>query len=99
MIFTINPENNITAFASVKDVESNESTQQFKTLKELNKLANDWPTERLNRDLEQLCWGSTGKEVPKPGDCHQPDLDSYPGTGRYSCATGSRQSAGEASSE
>ena len=47
MIFTINPENNITAFASVKDVESNESTQQFKSLKELNKLANDWPTERL----------------------------------------------------
>lgn len=47
MIFTINLENNITAFASVKDVKSNESAQQFKSLKELNKLANNWPTERL----------------------------------------------------
>ena len=47
MIFTINQENNISAFATAKDVENPEATQQFKSAKELGKLAIDWPTERL----------------------------------------------------
>ena len=47
MIFTINAENNISAFATAKDVENPEATQQFKSAKELGKLAIDWPTERL----------------------------------------------------
>ena len=47
MIFTINAENNISAFATAKDVENLEATQQFKSAKELGKLAIDWPTERL----------------------------------------------------
>ena len=47
MIFTINAENNISAFATAKDVENAETTQQFKSAKELGKLAIDWPTERL----------------------------------------------------
>ena len=47
MIFTINTENNISAFASAKDIDNPETTQQFKTIKELNKLAIDWPSGRL----------------------------------------------------
>ena len=47
MIFTINAENNISAFATAKDVENAETTQQFKSVKELGKLAIDWSTERL----------------------------------------------------
>ncbi len=47
MIFTINQENNISAFASAKDIENPETVQQFKSLKELNKLVVDWPTDRL----------------------------------------------------
>ena len=47
MLFTINTENNISAFASAKDIDNPETTQQFKTIKELNKLAIDWPSGRL----------------------------------------------------
>ena len=47
MIFTINAENNISAFASAKEIENPETLQQFKSLKEFNKLAVDWPTERM----------------------------------------------------
>ena len=47
MIFTINTENNISAFASAKDIDNPETIQQFKTLKELNKFAIDWPSGRL----------------------------------------------------
>ena len=46
MIFTIDPENNISAFAAAKDIE-NPAATQFKSAKELNKLAADWPTDRL----------------------------------------------------
>ena len=41
MIFTIDPENNISAFAAAKDIENPEA-KQFKSVKELNKLAADW---------------------------------------------------------
>ena len=37
MIFTINAENNISAFATAKDIENPEATQQFKSAKELGK--------------------------------------------------------------
>ena len=47
MIFTINPDNNISAFAAAKDIENPEAMQQFKSVKELGKLATDWPTDRL----------------------------------------------------
>jgi hypothetical protein len=45
MIFTIDSENNITATASGDAIPEN--TQQFGSQKELNKLAADWPAERL----------------------------------------------------
>ena len=47
MLFTINLENNISAFASAKDIENPETIQQFKTIKELTRLAIDWPSGRL----------------------------------------------------
>ena len=47
MIYTIDQENNISAFAAAKDIENPETVQQFKSAKGLNKLAVDWPTERL----------------------------------------------------
>ena len=46
MIFTIDIEHNISAFAAAKDIE-NPAATQFKSVKELNKLAADWPTDRL----------------------------------------------------
>jgi len=45
MIFTIDPENNITATASGDAIPEN--TQQFGSQKELSKLAADWQAERL----------------------------------------------------
>ena len=47
MLFTITTENNISAFASAKDIDNPKDASQFKSLKELTKLANDWPTDRL----------------------------------------------------
>lgn len=47
MIFTINAENEISAFAVAKEIEHNEATQQFKSAKELSKAAADWPSDRL----------------------------------------------------
>ena len=47
MLFTIDQENNISAFTAAKDVDHSETIQQFKSLKELSKLAAEWPTERI----------------------------------------------------
>ena len=47
MIFTINADNNISAFPAAKGIENPETVQQFKSVKELGKLAIDWPTDRL----------------------------------------------------
>ena len=47
MLFAIDQENNISAFASAKEIDNSETTQQFKTTRELNKLAIDWPSSRL----------------------------------------------------
>jgi hypothetical protein len=45
MIFTIDTENNITATDAGAAIPEN--TQQFRSQKELSKLAADWPAERL----------------------------------------------------
>jgi hypothetical protein len=45
MIFTIDTENNITALEANAAIPEN--TQQFASQKELNKLAAEWPAERL----------------------------------------------------
>jgi Protein of unknown function (DUF3489) len=46
-IFTIDTENNITAFASAAEAKSNPETERFKSAKELAKLAQEWPASRL----------------------------------------------------
>jgi hypothetical protein len=46
-IFTIDHDNNITAFASAKKAESNPETERFRSTKELVKVAGQWPASRL----------------------------------------------------
>src|SRR5260370_9588942 len=45
--YTINRENNITAFASAKEAKSAPDVERFATAKELAKLAEQWPAARL----------------------------------------------------
>src|SRR5260370_35573026 len=47
--FTIEPENNITAFASVKEVRAShiEQAEYFSSQEDLGKLAVSWPAARL----------------------------------------------------
>jgi hypothetical protein len=46
-IFTIDKDDNITAFASGKKADSNPETQRFRSAKELDKVARKWPASRL----------------------------------------------------
>jgi len=46
-IFTIDKDNNITAFASAKKADSNPETERFRSAKELDKLARKWPASRF----------------------------------------------------
>jgi hypothetical protein len=46
-IFTIDKDNNITAFTSTKTANSNPETDRFRSAKELAKLARKWPASRL----------------------------------------------------
>src|SRR5437763_12104239 len=46
-IFTIDHDNNITAFASGKKPDSNPETERFRSAKELDKVARKWPASRL----------------------------------------------------
>jgi hypothetical protein len=46
-IFTIDPDNNITAFASAAEAKSNSESERFRSAKELAKLAANWPGSRL----------------------------------------------------
>jgi hypothetical protein len=46
-IFTIDHDNNITAFASAKKADSNPETERFRSAKELDKVARKWPASRL----------------------------------------------------
>jgi hypothetical protein len=45
--FTIDPENNITAFASAAEAKSNPESERFRSAKDLAKLAANWPATRL----------------------------------------------------
>src|SRR5258708_27086087 len=45
--YTINSENNITAFASAKEAKSAPDVERFASAKELAKLAEQWPAARL----------------------------------------------------
>jgi hypothetical protein len=44
---TIDPENNITAFASAAEAKSNPEAARFRSAKDLAKLAANWPATRL----------------------------------------------------
>ena len=46
-IFTIDQDNNITAFASGKKADSNPESERFRSAKELDKVARKWPAPRL----------------------------------------------------
>jgi len=46
-IFTIDQDNNITAFASAKKADSNPETERFRSMKELAKVARKWPASRF----------------------------------------------------
>jgi hypothetical protein len=46
-IFTIDPDNNITAFASAAEAKSKAEAERFRSAKELTKLAAKWPATRL----------------------------------------------------
>jgi hypothetical protein len=46
-IFTIDHDNNITAFASAAEAKSNAETERFRSAKDLAKLAANWPATRL----------------------------------------------------
>jgi hypothetical protein len=45
--FTIDSHHNITAFASTKEAKSNPEAEQFRSAKELGRLAEKWPASRL----------------------------------------------------
>jgi hypothetical protein len=46
-IFTIDQDNNITGFASVKKADSNPESERFRSAKELDKVARKWPASRF----------------------------------------------------
>src|SRR5436305_13897958 len=46
-VFTIDQDNNITAFASGKKADSNPESERFRSAKELDKLARKWPASRF----------------------------------------------------
>jgi Protein of unknown function (DUF3489) len=46
-IFTIDKDNNITAFASAKTADTNPETERFRSTEELDNLARKWPASRL----------------------------------------------------
>jgi hypothetical protein len=46
-IFTITPDNNITAYTSAAEANSNPEAEQFGTAEQLTRLAQDWPASRL----------------------------------------------------
>jgi len=46
-IYTINNENNVTAFASAKEAKSAPDAERFSSAKDLAKLAGQWPSARL----------------------------------------------------
>jgi hypothetical protein len=45
--FTIDPDNNITAFASAAEAKSNPESERFRSAEDLKKLAANWPATRL----------------------------------------------------
>ena len=46
-IFTIDHDNNVTAFASAAEAKSSPDTERFRSAKSLAKLAAKWPASRL----------------------------------------------------
>jgi hypothetical protein len=46
-VFTIDKDNDITAFASGKKADGNPESERFRTVKELDKVARKWPASRL----------------------------------------------------
>ena len=77
--FTIEPENNITAFASVKEVRAShiEQAEYFSSQEDLGKLAVSWPAARLIEIWNSLA-GNTGQEVHLAQRGGQPDLEGHP---------------------
>src|SRR5439155_24794261 len=46
-IFTIDKDDNITAFASDKKADNNPENERFRSAKELDRVARKWPASRL----------------------------------------------------
>jgi hypothetical protein len=46
-IFTIDQDDNITAFASGKKADNNPESKRFRSVKELDRVARKWPSSRL----------------------------------------------------
>jgi hypothetical protein len=46
-IFTIDHDNNVTAFASTAEAKSDPESERFRSAKELAKLTANWPGSRL----------------------------------------------------
>ncbi len=57
--FTIDPQNNITAFGSTKEAKDNPQAERFSSSKELKRLAEHWPGSRL-----VAIWNSLPGQTP-----------------------------------
>ena len=76
--YTINSENNITAFATAKEAKSAPDVERFATVKELAKLAEQWPAARL-LDI----WNALPRRCPGE-KIHEPENGCGPSVGGIS---------------
>jgi uncharacterized protein DUF3489 len=60
--YTIDNENNVTAFASVMEAKSQPMTERFSSAKELGRLAEKWPASRLVETWNSLPGVTTVKK-------------------------------------
>src|SRR5438876_12193751 len=64
--YTINSENNITAFAMAKEAKSAPDVERFASAKELAKLAEQWPAARLVNIWNALPRRCPGDKIHEP---------------------------------
>jgi hypothetical protein len=75
-IFAISNDNYITVFDSVQEAQSNPETEHFSSLKELGKLAAQWPAARLIEIWNNPARRYAGEEVHGSEDGGYPDLEA-----------------------
>ena len=80
MTFTMDTENNISAFATAEEAAAATQTpfDSFASQKELAELAKAWPAERLVAIWNSLPGVDAGEEFKNRQGCHQPDLGAHP---------------------